>query len=106
MSIKAWIYASILSALIWGMAGSAFANTLTWTDNSSNEDGFAIEMLVKGAFQEVARVGTNVVTFTDALTEGVYRVRAFITITGTGDVFSGYSNTAAKLNAPVNANVK
>ena len=97
----------IIALLLVLMSYSAVgANTLTWQDNSTNETGFAVEMLVKGVFQEVARVGANVITYSDALTEGVYRVRAFITIAGDGDVFSAYTNTAAKLNAPVNLNVK
>lgn len=97
---------AVILAIVLLWASQAQANTLTWTDNSTDETGFAIEMLVKGVFQEVARVGANVVTYTDALTQGVYRVRAFITTAGDGDVFSTYSNTAAKLNAPVNLNVK
>lgn len=99
---------TILAVLLF--AGIAQANTLTWQDNSTSEDGFAIEMLAKGVWSEVARVGTDVVTYTDKFTEGVYRVRAFVNVTnpdGTpGTVFSAYSNTAAKLNSPVIQNIK
>jgi len=82
------------------------ANTLTWEDQSNNEDGFVIEALAPAGFLEVGRVAANVTTFTDTRTEGVYRVRAFVTIPVFGDVFSLPSNMAAKLNAPLNLNVK
>ncbi len=67
--------------------------TLNWRDNSSNEHGFSIERSSDGnRFQEIARVASNVVEFTDEdATEGNtfhYRVRAF-------NAFghSGYTNT-------------
>lgn len=84
----------------------AAANTLTWQDNSNNEGGFTVEMLQGGAWVEVARVGPGVTTYSDSNTEGVYRVRAYVAVSGQADVFSAYSNTAAKLNAPVNLNIK
>lgn len=92
--------------LLFALAGIAEANTITWQDNSDNETGFAIEMLTRGTWTEVARVGEDVTTYTDKLNQGVYRVRAFVTVPGEGDLFSGYSNTAARLNSPVNLNVK
>jgi hypothetical protein len=67
---------------------------LNWTDNSTNEGGFAIERaLGAGAFAEIARVSANVTTFLDTtvgpkLTYS-YRVRAFL-----GTAFSNYSNVA------------
>ena len=99
---------TLLLALIYG---AAMANTLTWQDNSSVEDGFIIEMLNKGAWQEVARVGANVTTYTDTRTEGVYRVKAFIAgdpaaTPPIAEVTSAPSNTGAKLNSPVIMNVK
>lgn len=84
---------------------NVFANTLTWTDNSGIENGFAVEMLSLGSWVEVGRVAASVTTFTDAFTEGIYRVRAFVTVPGQSDVFSAYSNTAVKLNGPVNATI-
>lgn len=94
--------------LLWVLllCSTANANVLTWVDNSNNETGFAIEMLDQGAFKEVARVAANITTYTDSFTEGVYKVRAFISIPGSPDVFSAYTNTAAKLNAPVNLNIQ
>jgi hypothetical protein len=71
---------------------------LTWTDNSSNEDGFKIERcsVVKGKcnFSEIAQTSTDVFIFPDTgLSKNktyYYRVRAFNT---SGD--SAYSNTAS-----------
>jgi len=62
---------------------------LTWTDNSTNEDGFIIQRAptpdtgtaLVGSFVEIARVGKDVVTYTDKdLPQGTrytYRVAAF-----------------------------
>jgi len=97
---------TLLTILFLAFATVAQANTVTWQDNSGNESGFAIEMLTGGAWVEVARIAANVTTYTDAFTEGVYRLRAFIDIGGGSFVYSAYSNTAAKLNAPVNTTVK
>jgi hypothetical protein len=70
--------------------------TIQWSDNSNNEDGFAIESCRnKGCsvYREIGRVGANVNTFTDvnliANTQYYYRVRAF-NLGG----FSQYSNKA------------
>ena len=71
--------------------------TVVWTDNSNNEDGFAIESCRnKGCsvFREIGRVGADVSTFTDvaliANTQYYYRVRAF-----NDGGFSTSSNTAS-----------
>ena len=77
--------------------GSPGQINLTWTDNSNNEDGFAIERC-RGAsctgFAQIATVGANVTSFSNTgLRSGRtfrYRVRAF---NATGN--SGYSNIAA-----------
>jgi hypothetical protein len=66
---------------------------LTWTDNSTNEEGFVIEKeTATDAFIVIDSVGANVSTFTDLnvtfLTYN-YRIRAF-NVTGT----STYSNIA------------
>lgn len=80
----------ILAALALLIATPAWATTLNWTDNSSIEDGFAIEQLGLSDWVEIARVGTDVTTYVDVDSEeGIYRVRAFITVDGE-DIFSTY----------------
>lgn len=66
--------------------------TLSWTDNSEDEDGFSIErsLNMNSDFVEVGTVGANVITYTDTdldpATTYYYRVKA------TGTVDSPYSN--------------
>jgi hypothetical protein len=56
--------------------------TLTWQDNSNNEDDFAIERKTgtNGAYSQIASVGANVTSYLDnSVTRGVnycYRVQA------------------------------
>ncbi len=55
---------------------------LTWTDNATNEDGFAIERAVEGGtFAEIIRLGVDATSFTDVTVQPKttynYRVRAF-----------------------------
>jgi PKD repeat protein len=65
------------------LAASAASSvvTLTWKDNSSNENGFYIERAPSGStsFVQVGSVGANVVKYTESRTRGtyLYRVRAF-----------------------------
>lgn len=81
-------------------AVSAFPATinasLSWTDNSANEDGFKVERCTGAGCSTFAQIGTtltNAAAYTDAnLAPGTtycYRVRAYNTA---GD--SGYTNTA------------
>lgn len=69
---------------------------LSWTDNSSNEDGFQIEVApgTTSVFTQIATVGANVTTFSNtglgAASTFTYRVRAF---NAGGN--SAYSNTIA-----------
>jgi subtilisin family serine protease len=76
--------------------------TLSWTDNSQTEDGYAIERLQAGGFVQIATVGPNITTFTQSglssSTSYTYRVRAFNAAAGT----SLYSNeaTGTTLAAP------
>lgn len=57
--------------------------TLNWMDNSTNEDGFAIDRKISGSatYGEIATVPANVTTYVDyAVVRGVtycYQVRAF-----------------------------
>lgn len=62
---------------------SVFKNrvTVSWKDNSLNEDGFAIERLEKGIFKTIATTNANDTVFTDLNLNRelnfVYRVKAF-----------------------------
>jgi hypothetical protein len=74
---------------------SASANqvTLTWQDNSANEDAFHVEQLIGGIFQEVGTTGANVTSAAIGnlapSTSYSFRVRAF-----NASGASAYSNTA------------
>jgi hypothetical protein len=76
-----------------GTTPSSTQVQLTWTDNSQSEDGIAIERSSSGPFAEIARVGSNVNSYTDSTvspsTVYEYRIRAFNSAAG----FSSYSNT-------------
>jgi transcriptional regulator CtsR len=82
------------SGLIATAAGSTQIN-LSWTDNSTNEDGFKIERKtgVGGTYAQIATVGVNVTSYPNtglsASTTYYYRVRSYNTA---GD--SAYSNEA------------
>lgn len=67
--------------------------TLSWTDNSTNEAGFAIQRSFNnGPWIEIARVGANATTYVDAgLVPGEYRYRLFA-YNAAGN--SGFSNVA------------
>ena len=71
---------------------------LTWTDNSSDEDGFYLERSLSetSGFSVIQTLAANATTFTDnTVVEGTryyYRVKAFNSSTG-----SSYSNTATIL---------
>lgn len=81
-----------------GLTATAVSQTqinLGWTDNSGNEDGFAIERSLDGAsFSQIATVGANVTTYASTgLARNktyYYRVRAF---NSGGN--SAYSNQAS-----------
>jgi titin len=75
-------------------AASSSEISLTWTDNSDNEDGFKIERKTSGGtFAEVATVLTDTTIYSDTTvspeTTYYYRIRAYNT---TGD--SAYSDEA------------
>ena len=67
--------------------------SLRWTDNSTNETGFAVERAPQGSttFAQVGTVSANVATYAESPGSGrwVYRVRALDTGTGR---YSAYSN--------------
>ena len=88
----------LVAAPAWGGVGKL---DLAWTDNSTNEDGFAVEShtgaCVAGAtFTEIGRTALNVITFSNTgLGNGVticYRVRAFIAPGSSGIAVSNPPN--------------
>ena len=85
----------ILGVTTIGHMANAGELTLSWNDNSNNEDGFRIERSSDGSsFAEIATVGANVATYKDkTIAEDqnyTYRVRAFNEFGN-----SGYSNSAS-----------
>lgn len=85
-------------------ASSAQIN-LSWTDNSGDEGGFAIERKTTGSYSQIATVSPNVTTYSNTglsqNTQYSYRVRAY-----NGSDYSVYSNetgtTTPAFNAPSN----
>ena len=92
------IFVLVLAAMIWPVE-SAAQLTLTWTDNSTNEDGFAIERETgpTGTFAQIATVGPNVTSYTDSgLMSGAtycYRVWAFNVIGNSASSNEGCGTT-------------
>ncbi|GLI39819.1 fibronectin type III domain-containing protein [Geobacter hydrogenophilus] len=89
-----------------GLAASATSNTairLTWTDNSSNEDGFKIERKLgdDGAWSQINTVGAGITAYDDAGLVAnnyyYYRVRAYNAANGN----SAYSDEAHALTKVV-----
>src|SRR5206468_2330162 len=77
------VFVLMLTAVVWPVESNAAQLTLTWTDNSTNEDGFAIERKTgsTGTFAQIGTVGPNVTSYTDTgATSAItycYRVAAF-----------------------------
>lgn len=99
----------LLAVLLVPTLAHAVSLTVTWTDASTNEDGFGVERKVgSAAYVEIGKTAVNVATFTDpsAPTGAVcYRVYAY---NATGK--SGYSNEACTTvptlpNAPTDVKV-
>ena len=73
----------IIAFLLWAVPAWGQSLTLTWQDNSNNEDGFRVQRKLgpTGTFADLANVGANVTTHLDtttlAGTEYCYRVAAF-----------------------------
>ncbi|WNJ20200.1 Ig-like domain-containing protein [Pontibacter sp. G13] len=81
-----------------GLTANAISSTtidLSWTDNSTGEDGFAIERRQgSGSWAQIATVASGVTSYShaglSASTSYDFRVRAYI-----GTDYSSYSNTAS-----------
>jgi hypothetical protein len=105
---------TVVAAMILGVAAAgvpvsaqAAQLALTWSDNSTNEDGFLVERRSStGGFASVGAVGPDVVTFLDSgLQAGAdycYRVRAFNSV-GTTPYTNEVCGTAAGGGAPPSA---
>jgi len=83
-----------------GISGSQI--DLTWTDMSTDEEGFKIERkLSGGTYTEIAVVGANVTTFSDtglsSNTTYIYRVRAY---NSNGNSYYSNESTAATATIP------
>jgi hypothetical protein len=82
-------------SILVASAASATQIKLSWTDNSSFEDGFKIERWNGGGYSQINTVGRNGATYTDSglapSTTYSYRVRAFSNM----GVDSGYSNQSS-----------
>lgn len=91
-----------------GSSPSSDKVDLNWDDNSSNEQGFAVERRAEpgGSFEEIGRTAANVVSFNDTGLTGntryTYRVRAFFS----DGQFSPFSNefTITTPPSPVTVN--
>lgn len=78
--------------------------TLAWYDYTESEDGYIIERLVDGVYNEVARVGVNIFTYkVEGLQpeeQGTFRVKAF-----NASMESGYSNVLTCRAKPIPVSV-
>jgi len=90
----------IIAALALLIATSAQAdNVLTWV-NESPTASVSIEQLGLSGWVEIVIVAPGVATYVhEGVNEGCYKVRAYFD-TGGERIYSGYSNTACKLDAP------
>ena len=85
--------AALFLITAWTAAAEAAQLTLTWSDNSVDEQGFAIERRVSpsGSYGQIATVGANITTYTDTSVVGgtsyCFRARAY-----NAAGYSGYSN--------------
>ena len=72
------ILAVVIATSSWASAASVVLN---WQDNSTNEAGFKIERGLSGSYAEIASVGPNIQSYTDAnLIAGTtycYRLKSF-----------------------------
>ena len=96
---RSFLPAVVLLILSGGGLCSAFAGqlTLSWNDNSDNEDGFKIERsLDASSYVEIGTTGADVTTYVDSSVvddqDYTYRVKAY-NVYG----YSGYSNIATGL---------
>lgn len=85
---------------------------LNWSSDAVNEDGFGIERknLITGVFEEIGRVATNVLTYTDPnllySTKYTYKVYAY-NVTGKSYSLEAFATTVVNPlpNAPTGLTV-
>ena len=101
--MKRWLIPAgaglFLAWSVWSAWAGVGKLDLIWTDNATNEDGFAVEKHAGACtpavvFAEISRTAANVLTYADtnlpAGSTWCYRVRAF-----NAAGFSAFSNEAA-----------
>ena len=77
------IFLVVLAVVVWPIESYSAQLMLTWTDNATNEDGFAVARKTgsTGTFAQIATVGPNLTSYADsaaaAVTTYCYRVAAF-----------------------------
>jgi len=93
---RAFLFCLAIALTIFSQAElNAAQLQLSWTDNSTNEDGFKIERgpATAGPFTQIGTAGSNIASYTDSVladaTNFCYRVRAY---NAAGD--SAYTNVA------------
>lgn len=93
-------FITIVFLVLLLIAASAQAdNVLTWV-NESPTASVSIEQLGLSGFVEIATVAPGVATYVhQGVDEGCYKVRAYFDA-DSERIYSGYSNTACKLEAP------
>jgi hypothetical protein len=97
MRITSYLHCAVPIFILFFISNAAFAEninvTLSWTDNSDNEDNFVIEHHTAGnSFAEIGQTQTDVNSYNTQLDNSVtnyYRVYA-----KNGEGNSGYSNVA------------
>jgi hypothetical protein len=93
-SLRRAVFVSLLLTALASQAAQAAQLQLSWTANSTDEDGFSVERKTgtTGTFAEIARTGPVTIYTDSGLPDGTtycYQLRAFNTAG-----YSGYSNQA------------
>ena len=84
LGLRAFLmFVLVLGAIVSPTTSHATQLTLTWTDNSTNEDGFSIERKIgpTGTFAQIATIGASATSYIDSTvasaTTYCYRLLAF-----------------------------